>query len=109
MSPFKTKDYSKPKRVKTLNGSGKKPSKLRIQKQSEEENIIKNIRNTFKLKRENETIKDRIIRDIMIAFKQQEEDYYKPDRVGNFWNNNYMKYESNGDRNKRKNTWKSTL
>ena len=109
MSPFKTKDYSKPKRVKILNGSGQKPSKLRIQKQSEEENIIKNIRNTFKLKRENETIKDRIIRDIKIAFKQQEEDYYKPGRVGNFWNNNYIKYESNGDRNKRKNTWKNTL
>ena len=31
-------------------------------------------------------------------FKQ--DDYYKPTRVGNFWNNNYIKYESNGDRNK---------
>ena len=24
-----------------------------------------------------------------------EEDYYKPVRVGNFWNNNYIEYESN--------------
>ena len=35
MSLFKTQAYSKPKRVKTVNGSGKKPSKLRIQKQYE--------------------------------------------------------------------------
>ena len=26
--------------------------------------------------------------------------YYKPIRVGNFWNNNYIEYESNGDINK---------
>ena len=25
--------------------------------------------------------------------------YYIPKRVGNFWNNNYSEYESNGDRN----------
>ena len=30
----------------------------------------------------------------------EEEDYYKPVREGNFWSNNYFKYESNGDRNK---------
>ena len=30
----------------------------------------------------------------------QEDDYYKPTRTGNFWNNNYIKYESNGDGNK---------
>ena len=30
----------------------------------------------------------------------QEDDYYKPTRIGNFWNNNYIKYESNGDGNK---------
>ena len=35
MSLFKTKDYSKPKSVKTLYGGGKKPSKLKVQKQSE--------------------------------------------------------------------------
>ena len=43
MSLFKTKDYSKPKRVKTVNGGGKKQS---------EEDIIKNIRNLSKLKKE---------------------------------------------------------
>ena len=31
---------------------------------------------------------------------EQQFDYYKPVSVDNFWNNNYIKYESNGDRNK---------
>ena len=31
---------------------------------------------------------------------EQEDDYYKPIRVGNFWNNIYIEYESNGDKNK---------
>ena len=26
-----------------------------------------------------------------------EKDYYKPVKAGNFWNNNYIKYESNGN------------
>ena len=100
MSLFKTWDYSKSKRVKTFYRSKKKPNKLRIQKQSEEEIIIKKIRNLFKLKKDNETIKDRIIRDIKTVFENQEEDYYKPERVGNVWNNNYIEYESKGGRNK---------
>ena len=29
-----------------------------------------------------------------------EEDYYKPVRAGNFWSNNYIEHESNGDRNR---------
>ena len=69
-------------------------------KKESEENIIKSIRNLFKLKREKEAIKDRIIRYIRTLFKQKEKDYYKPIRVGNFWNNNYIEYECSGDRNK---------
>ena len=30
---------------------------------------------------------------------EQDDDYYKPVRVSNFWNNNFIKYESNGERN----------
>ena len=41
-------------------------------------------------------MKDRDIKTI----SKQEYDYHKPIRVGNFWNNNYIKYESIGDRNK---------
>ena len=45
-------------------------------------------------------IKHRMIRDIRNLFEHEEEDYYKPVRVGNFWNNSYIGYESNGYRNK---------
>ena len=44
-------------------------------------------------------IKARINRDIMQSFESVE-DFYKPVRVGNFWNNNYTGCESNDDKNK---------
>ena len=44
-------------------------------------------------------IEDRIIRDIKSLFEQEEEDYYKPLRVGNFYSDNYIKYESTGNKN----------
>ena len=68
----------------------------------DEENIIKDIRNLFRLKkklnytaikdirnifrREKETtgIKDRILRDIKSLFEHEEKNYYKPVRVSNF-------------------------
>ena len=65
-----------------------------------EENIIKHIRKVFRLEKENKAIKDRIIRSIRHLFMNGEEDYYKPVREGNFWSNNHIEYESNGDRNK---------
>ena len=43
--------------------SGNRPSKLKIQKQSEN-NIIKSTRNLFKLKKGNKASKGKIIRDI---------------------------------------------
>ena len=52
MSPFKTKDCSKPERVKIMYVGGKKQLK---------ENIIKSIRNLFKLEKENKGIKGRTI------------------------------------------------
>ena len=53
-----------------------------------------------KKKNHNERIiRDRIIRDIRTLL-EQEEDYYKLKRVSNFWNNNYIEYESNGDKNR---------
>ena len=82
----------------TMYQSENKPSQLKIQKQTED-NIIKSIRNPFKLKKENKAIKDRIIRDIRTLF-DQDGDHYKPIGVGNFWNNNCIEYESNADRNK---------
>ena len=53
-----------------------------------------------KAKEHNEgLIKDGRIRDIRTLF-EQEDDYYKSKRVNNFWNNNYIKYESNGGKNR---------
>ena len=49
---------------------------------------------------QNEAIKDKIIRDIRNFFELENEGYYKPIRVGSFWSNNYIKNESNDDRNK---------
>ena len=44
--------------------------------------------------------KDRVIRDIRKLFEQEEEEnYYKLVRVGIFWSNNYIEYESDDDRN----------
>ena len=86
----------------------------------EGEKIIKDIRNLFRVKKEQnytaikdiwnlvrqeketKSIKDRILRDIKNLFEheREEENYYKPVTVSNFWSNNYIEYESNGDRNK---------
>ena len=54
----------------------------------------------MKLKKKNTKIKDKlktikITRDIRTLFEQEEEDYYKPKRVSNFWNNDYIEHESN--------------
>ena len=48
----------------------------------------------------NRLIKNRVIRDIRTLLEQQQEDYYKLKRVSNFWKNNYLKHESNYDKNK---------
>ena len=45
------------------------------------------------------TRRDRIINDIRTLF-EQEEDYYKLKKVSNFWKNNYIEYEGNGDKNR---------
>ena len=86
----------------------------------EEENIIKDIRNLFRLKKEQnytaikdirnlfrqeketKAIKDRILRDIKNLFEHEKEieNNYKPVRASNFWSNNYTEYEINSDRNK---------
>ena len=51
------------------------------------------------IREKNRLIKDRIIRYIRTLF-EKEEDYYQPIRISNFWNNNYIEYESNGDKNR---------
>ena len=61
---------------------------------------IEDIRNLFRLEKENKVIKDRILRDIRNFFEnEEEENYYKPVRGVNFWSKNYIEYKSNDDRN----------
>ena len=68
----------------------------------EGESIIKDIKYFFRLEKESKAIKDRIPRDINNLFKHKKEErnYFKPARVNKFWNNNYIEYESNDERNK---------
>ena len=60
---------------------------------SEDEKIIKNIGNLFRLK------KKLILRDIknLFEYKKEKENYNKPVRVNNFRSNNYIEYKSNCD------------
>ena len=38
---------------------------------------------------------------LRIILSMKKKNYYKPVKVSNFWSNNYIEYESNGDRNKK--------
>ena len=51
------------------------------------------------MEKETESVKEKVIRDIRNLF-EQEKDYCKHVRVGNFWSNNYVEYESNVTRSK---------
>ena len=109
-------------RVNKLRKQKKKKKKKEIRfyqkriKKKNDDIVCRDIRTIFKAEEEKEEIKrleklerkkehierlikDRIIRDIRSRFEQQEEDYSNPKSVSNFWNNNYIEYESNGDRN----------
>ena len=58
-------------------------------------------RNNRKRKKQNErTIKYKRIRYIRTLCEQQQQDYYKPKGLSTFWNNYYIEYESNGDKNR---------
>ena len=62
----------------------------------EEENIVKDIRNLFRLEKKTKAIKNRMLRDIENLFEHEEKDYYKPLIVRNFRSNNYTEYKSKG-------------
>ena len=52
--------------------------------------------------REKKEHNEKLIRDLRTLF-EQEKDYYKSERASNFWNDNYIDFESNGDKNR--NLW----
>ena len=64
-----------------------------------EGNIIKDIRNHFTLEKKQDSVKDRVLRDIRTLF-EPEENYYRLAEIVNVCHNNYIEYESNGDKNK---------
>ena len=68
----------------------------------EEEKIIKDIENLFRIKQENKGSKDVVLRSIknLSEYKKEEENHHKPEKVNNCWNNNYIEYKSNSDENK---------
>ena len=54
---------------------------------------IKDIRNIFRLEKETKEITDRVLGATKNPFKHNEEEsYYKPVTVSNFWSNNYIQY-----------------
>ena len=62
-----------------------------------DDTTLKDKRNPFRLEKEiNLKWNNRDIRNLF-----EHEYYYKPTRVGNFWSNNYIEYESNSGRNKK--------
>ena len=70
-------------------------------KKEQNDTAIKDIRNLYRQEKETKAIKHRILSDIKNLFEhEEEENCYKPVRVSNFWSNNYIEYGSNGDRNK---------
>ena len=62
--------------------------------------IIKDIRNIYRLEKEIKLIKDRVFTGIKNLFGHEEENYYKPLIINDFWSISYIEYESNSDRNK---------
>ena len=71
-------------------------------KKEQNDTAIKDIKNLFRLKKEVKGIKDIVLRNIknLFEYEKEEENYYKPVRVNNFWRNNYIEYKSIGDKNR---------
>ena len=55
-----------------------------------DDTAVKGIRNLLRLKKNNGTIKDRVIRDIRNLFEYEKEDYYKQARVDDFGETNIL-------------------
>ena len=70
---------------------------MRLEAKKNKKNKIKKIRLKDNILK---PTKHRTIRDIKKLFEHEKEYYYKPVRVSNFDCNNYIEYESNGDKNK---------
>ena len=74
---------------------------FRLKKQ-QNDTAIKEIRNLLFRMKKKKGIKYIVLRTIkkLSEYKKEKENYYKPVKVNTFWNNNYIDYKSNGDKNK---------
>ena len=86
---------------------GKKPKIKRDKLKDKRINDIGRLFETEKEKKDRKkkhnknVIKDGIIRGIRALFEpRKEEDYLETKRLSNFWKNNYIRYESNSDKNR---------
>ena len=72
-------------------------------KNQQNDTAIKEIRNLLFRIKKNEGIKYIVPRSIkkLSEYKKEKENYYKPVKVNTFWNNDYIDYKSNGDKNKK--------
>ena len=76
----------------------KSMSKDKLLSMLEESKQVKKTKTIKDIRKENFD-SDKILRDIR-TFCESEEDYYEPVRTSNAFNNNYIEYESNGDKDK---------
>ena len=72
-------------------------------KNQQNDTAIKEIRNLLFRIKKNEGIKYIVPRSIkkLSEYKKEKENYCKPVKVNTFWNNDYIDYKSNGDKNKK--------
>ena len=68
--------------------------KLKKLKRNTNDAANKGIGNLFRLKKENKAINYRILCDIRNLLEHEEANYYKPVKINNFCNNNYIEYKS---------------
>ena len=70
-------------------------------KKEQNDTAIKDIRNLFRLTKKVKGMKDIVLKNIENLFEyEKQKENYKPVTLNNFWSNNYIEYKSNGNKNK---------
>ena len=89
---------SLPSKNKKLNGYNSMPKNNKRDKKSLFKSKRKKIIKTL---HDSKTKKDRKIEKIeKILYERKEKDYYKPIKINNAFNDNYIEYQSNGNKDK---------
>ena len=93
------------KELEKKNISKKEEKKVKEYREEQEQNkqYLKNLREGLKKQKKYYNYDDReykVIRDIENLFREVDEDHYKPIKVSGAFNNNYIEYESRGNKAK---------